>query len=298
MYTLSNLRKALENPEWFVREGLRLVNHTRAGCDYNPDGIDIFEEDWDNLIILDACRYDEFATTADLEGSVTKTISRGATSSEFIRGNFRNKRLHDTVYVTANGFFALLMDQIDSEVHDLVSLHTPEYRGAVDGRGTEPEIVTDHLLEANREYPNKRLIAHYLQPHQPYLSDWARDRITHAKGLAETVKKNNLTQDELRRAYRENLELILAEVDIVLPQLEGKTVVTADHGELLGERPTFLPLRDYGHWDGVHVPELVEVPWHVVENGDRKEIVSESPKLNSVQIDQVEDHLKDLGYKV
>lgn len=27
-----------------------------------PEGIDVMSEDWDNLIILDACRYDTFVT--------------------------------------------------------------------------------------------------------------------------------------------------------------------------------------------------------------------------------------------
>jgi len=61
----------------------------------------------------------------------------------------------------------------------------------------------------------------------------------------------------LRRAYEENLKLVLSYVNKLVPHLKGKelVVITADHGELLGERGLF------GHPEGVRVPELIEVPW-------------------------------------
>lgn len=39
----------------------RRYNHWKNGQNYNADGFHIFDEDWDNLIVLDACRFDAFS---------------------------------------------------------------------------------------------------------------------------------------------------------------------------------------------------------------------------------------------
>ena len=99
-------------------------------------------------------------------------------------------------------------------------------------------------------------------------------------------------------AYRKNLQLVLDEVDTLLDSLDGKTVVMADHGELLGESHLTLPLRKYGHPTGIRVPELVEVPWLVCDSDDRFWNVAEKPEGERTEsIEEVESLLRDLGYK-
>jgi len=45
-----------------VGRRINTLYHSRLGSRIgNPQGIDIFGQDWDNLIILDARRYDEFS---------------------------------------------------------------------------------------------------------------------------------------------------------------------------------------------------------------------------------------------
>ncbi|KXB01998.1 hypothetical protein AKJ44_01685 [candidate division MSBL1 archaeon SCGC-AAA261F17] len=61
----------------------------------------------------------------------------------------------------------------------------------------------------------------------------------------------------LYEAYENNLRAALAEVKKLAERLPGKTVVTSDHGELLGEDGL------YGH--GWRHPLLREVPWLEVE---------------------------------
>ncbi|MDB2245707.1 hypothetical protein PM076_13700 [Halorubrum ezzemoulense] len=297
MYTLSDLKTAIDNPVWFARELNRLYAHRLNLHDHNPDGIDIFEEDWDNLILLDACRYDEFSRHHNLTGRLEKRISRGATSSEFVRGNFTDRELHDTVYVSANAYYAYLEDEINTSVHAYIGLHDEKYR-VVKNQTTPPETVTDHAIRTHKEYPNKRLLVHYLQPHQPYLGTYGMERFNHGRGLIDTVKKSNPTRDELFKAYRENLELVLEEVESLLEQLTGKTVISADHGEMLGERMTPIPVREYGHNAGIYNKELLEVPWFIVDNGDRREIVAESPDgSKDFSKEKIRDQLQALGYR-
>jgi hypothetical protein len=78
-------------------------------------------------------------------------------------------------------------------------------------------------------------------------------------------------------------------------------VITADHGNLVGERLGPIPTRrKYGHPYGVHTEELVVVPWFVVEGETRREMRADSPVESdgeSVSDEELEDRLEALGYR-
>jgi hypothetical protein len=118
--------------------------------------------------------------------------------------------------------------------------------------------------------------------------------------IITTRNKNpDLTDADLHRAYMENLRLVLDEVETLLDSFRGKTVITSDHGELLGERLPGIPVKDYDHWYGLHVPELLDVPWFEIETGPRKNIRAETPaERDETDTEEVEHHLEDLGYRV
>lgn len=63
-------------------------------------------------------------------------------------------------------------------------------------------------------------------------------------------------KEKLKEFYRSNLETVLTYASDLVDSLEGKTVVTSDHSELLGEEGR------YGH-DSAHekCDLLYEVPW-------------------------------------
>ncbi|AGB15629.1 hypothetical protein Halru_1010 [Halovivax ruber XH-70] len=293
MYSLSQIWKGLRNPHYIVSEWNRLLNIARNRKRYNPDGIDIFSEDWDNLLILDACRYDEFARINTIPGELEARISRGSNSREFVRGNFSDSRLHDVVYVSANRYYAHMHDRIGAEVHEYI----PTELDAPDVSSSLPETVTEAAIEAAERYPNKRLLVHYLQPHQPYFGP-ENDHLENRKDIHGTIEANDLSDTELREAYRKNLRYVLTHVEQLLEHLEGKTVISADHGELLGERERPIPMKSYGHPSGVYVDELVKVPWHVHEGGSRKRLVAEEPSETMAISENVDQTLRDLGYRV
>ena len=294
MYDFEDLKKAFSDPFLLLREINRLY-HSRIGLrDYNPRGIDIFEQDWDNLVILDACRYDVFAEYADVSGRLEKRTSRGAATPEFVKANFAGKRLDDTVYVTGNDWFLQLREEIDARVHDI---YTPD--------GSDPAEMTETVLDVADQYPNKRLVAHYIPPHHPFVGQTASEYFPNFEAqldkLFERIRRDelNISDELLRRAYVENLSRVLPEVERLLDTLDGRTVVTADHGELLGDRTYPLPIKDYGHHMSLYVDTLVDVPWLVHEAGVRREIVSEEmDERRIVDHERVEERLKRLGYKV
>lgn len=81
-------------------------------------------------------------------------------------------------------------------------------------------------------------------------------------------------KEGIRKAYKENLELVLKYVAELLENVSGKILITSDHGEYLGENGI------YGHGFKPRKSPIIEVPWLVMEksNLERKSI-SEKEKI-------------------
>lgn len=298
MTTLGTVADALRRPAAVQRALARRYFAARNARGYNQAGVDIFERDWDALVILDACRADYFAQEASLPGETTVCRSRGSATKEFVTANFSNRVLGDTVYVSANLWFPKLAEDIDADVCEFVPVPEESNKAAV-----PPALVTRRATEVVERYPHKRLIVHYTQPHYPYLGEVGRKHFgaTETPNLEAAIRAvdGEITPDIVRRAYRENLRLALDAVEPLLEDLSGKTVVTADHGEYLGERLLPLPGRQYGHPAGIYTDTLVRVPWHVHTSGPRKDIVADETETRAeVTQDVVDRRLRNLGYRV
>lgn len=301
MFSIKNILRSITNPRKIGREANKQF-HTRFGqYQFNPNGTCIFEEDWDNLIILDACRYDYFAEQADLPGRMEHRESVGSATYHWVRGTFAGKTLHDTVYVGANTWFLKLRDEIDAEIYDFVDLQHGDYDVEwinEELRVVTPGTVTNVALETVDKYPNKRHIIHYLQPHHPFIGSTGGEYFDHeSSSLLDVVDESGAGDELLRQAYRENLEAVLPEVKRLLNSLSGRTVVTADHGEMLGDRHEYVPARDYGHHPGIFNNATVKVPWLIYESGERRHIVADTPTKQETDMDKIDKQLRDLGYK-
>lgn len=308
-YTLENLSRAVRNPQLFLREGHRMLSlpvHHLYGRYLDRtllDGSSVMDEDWDTLVILDACRYDYFEDRNWLNGDLESRTVGGNMSWEFMKNNFVGGEFHDTVYVTANPYATHLADGTFHHADYLID----EWDDDV---GTIfPEDVREAALETAKEYPNKRLIIHFMQPHRPYLgptADELRERVN-LKGYRNqgdglqiwgAVKEKKVTPTEVRRAYGESLDTVLKQLEALLKSLGGKTVVTADHGEMLGERVSPLTTRIWGHSEGFSTRLLRTVPWLTVEGGERREITAEdSVESRDLGEDAVSERLEALGYR-
>lgn len=306
MYSLEQIKRGIQNPREVGYELNRLC-HTRGGVrGRNPNGTDIIDEDWDNLILLDACRYDYFSEFAEgLSGELEYRYSLGSATKQFIRENFREKTLYDTVYVGANTWFLKLQHRINAAVHHFIDLQNGDYEvewADEELKVVTPETVSRHASRASEEFPNKRLIIHYLQPHHPFIGPKGQEYLPYqSNSLREVVQMAGKEVDRhiVREAYRENLERVLSAVESVLPELHGKTVITADHGEMLGERFQYVPMRGYGHPIGVYNEYTTKVPWNVIQADERKEIIAEQPtQQQETDMSSIDDRLRDLGYKV
>ncbi len=311
-YTRENLLRALGNPRLFRRELFSLALSVNARASRLREfgdgaGVDVIAADWDNLILLDACRYDLFERRSTLDGELSAVRSKGSDSWEFMAANFDGRTLHDTVYVTANPHVYELEDDTFHAVVDLLESHWDEKTGTV-----LPEDVVEQTLVAADRYPEKRLIVHFMQPHFPFLGPTGREFPQQAidahlpEGERSEVQNpwlgllasGEVDLESVMAAYRENFDLVIPHVAELLGALEGKSVVSADHGNLVGERGFPIPLRMYGHPRGLRHEGLLTVPWLEVESTDRRRIVAEPPLDIGTGADEglVEERLRALGY--
>jgi hypothetical protein len=273
---------------------------------FNDDGIYLLRQDWDNLIVLDACRWDLFENVSSLPGELSRVNSRETGTIRWLEANFNGGRLYDTVYVTANPQFERLRDQYDIEFHDVINVWRED--GWDEELNTvHPETTAKYAERAAEDYPNKRLLIHFMQPHFPFIpAPFEDDKLQpdiDADNSGFWLKLNDgrssLTRDELWEAYRENLQVALPYVEDLLTGLEGRNVVTSDHGNLIGERTSPIPVRYWGHPMGIYAEELVTVPWLEYTNGARKEVqrAEPAPEHDETAHKQVESRLKSLGYR-
>ncbi len=291
-----------------------------------PDGCAVMDEDWDNLLLLDGCRYDEFAARSSLPGRLETRTSKGSSTAEFLREAISSERCTDTVYVTANpmhatGDYWAELD-VSSSFYDVVNVWKRAWDESVGS--VWPEDVVDAALSAEQAYPDKRLLVHFVQPHYPFLGETGRkiphrggeesrraalgERAPDGRDAGETgdldkqiwaqLRDGDVERDTVVRAYRENLDLVLPHVERLLSGLRGRTVVSADHGNHFGERPGPFPFRVYGHPPGLATPELVTVPWLVHDGDERKETLAEDPSKSGVddERDMAIERIRSLGY--
>ncbi len=306
MYSVAQLKRGLRAPSLFLRE-LNYLYHTRLKTrDHNTAGVDLMTQDWDYLCLLDACRYDMFEDQSTLPGTLESRQSRGSNTVEFLQANLAGRELHDTVYVTANPQYRRHFDELDAEFHAVIDVWQDSGWNEVYNT-VLPETTTEYALEAAREYPNKRLLVHYMQPHYPFIDDETDFDKRHLHNeMDDTIDfwheimfgQLALTPSDIWPLYRKTLAAALPHVEEFITTLEGKHVVTADHGNMVGERASPVPVTEWGHPRGIYTEELVKVPWQVYQWGDRPEITSEEPidQATGVEDDTTMDRLRDLGY--
>jgi hypothetical protein len=288
---------------WRGRIKNRVVSpiHTRVHPGYDGS-VKVMEEDWDNLLILDACRADAFEEVADLTSfdSYRRATSTGSATPEWTERNFAGQSFGDTVYVSANPHTTKLAGD---SFHGLVEV----WRDAYDDEfgAVYPEDVTEAAIDACRD--DKRLVVHYIQPHPPFVEQpfdyqfrgWDQlvegDGESADVGFWQALEEGLLTRDEVWDAYRTNLDHVLDEALKLDDAIDGRTVITSDHGTLFGERLWPVPMRSYSHARGLRHPDLVDVPW-AVSDGTHRSVVDDGTNPVGVDDDEIRDRLADLGY--
>ena len=272
---------------------------------------DFIDGSWDNLVILDGCRYDTFRSTYRGPGTLTSRISPGSNTPEFLQETFGNRTLDDAVYVTGNPQVQL---HAADRFHAVEHVWQDEWDDELET--VPPDAMVAATLAAYETYPDKRLISHFVQPHYPFIGEYGRRHLHDQVGLSLSrelaadadrptehdhiwlrLRRGEVDESTVRAAYQENLEVALAHVETLLERFAEPTVITSDHGNCFGRRVGPLGMRIWGHPPGVHVPELVRVPWLHIPGTRRKQVRSEATReLATGDTHVAEERLKQLGY--
>lgn len=220
---------------------MRAATLSVDSIDQEPDSI--FSYDWQDLIILDGCRHD---TYENVVGEVQSRISKGSMSKGFVRKNFTDGDFSDIVYITANPYFhhtkfkSLTGRDVEETFHDV--FHTYIDGWDDDENTVMPAAVLEDVKEAERRYPEKRKIIHFMQPHHPFigfdLADSGFGDITDDDVFVnewDLAMRGELSHETVKDAYQSNLEQVMPYAGDVADALDGKTMLTADHGNLVGE---------------------------------------------------------------
>lgn len=274
-----------------------------------PVGQNIYKDDWDMLIILDACRVDslrEVASEYSFINTVDKRMSVGSHSREWVAKTFTEKyqdEVNKTTYVSSNLNAKKVLEESknpESRRGDEIPFSFPsysflhvndfdhldpvwEYTEHGPGGGFPPDVVTDRAIQLSRERSRDRLIVHYMQPHSPYI---ATD-----KPIKELNQAGEIDKKTLWDAYLDNLRYVLEEVETLLNNVDAeKTVITADHGEALWENGV------YGHNLTNPMPEVKYVPWVETHAVDTNSYEPEKRSREKLTDDEVKQRLADLGY--
>ncbi|QLD87077.1 hypothetical protein HWV23_15545 [Natronomonas halophila] len=305
---IQSLRENFDNPPWWrsvVNAEINIPIQRRLRPP--KSGISIPEADWDNLIVLDGCREDLFRETVDVTRftEYRSATSRGSQTEEWCEYNF-NEKYPDLVYITGNPIPSRSLPGPVHSLEDVWRTHFDPDLGTV-----PPEAVTNAALRAYDKYPNKRILIHYMQPHYPFINNPEFQFISWSEGsevgkkarheahhIWDAVESGIVEFQEAWRAYQGNLEVVLESVWDLLEELPGKTVITADHGNAIGERSFPIPVKTYGHPRGLRLSSLVRVPWGVREDERRKIIPGEATDEATATetMSNVKSKLAALGY--
>lgn len=276
----------------------------------------VTEEDWDYLIVLDACRYDFFEEIYEeyLDGELEKRKTKGSSTLEWLAKTFQGK--YDVNYYSANPYIngkGISLD--DSEwgsscdyewnpVNHFSNIIDVWDFGWDDDLGTVPPKNVNRAYLSNKD--DGRSIIHYMQPHAPYISggegrklkqirkgfsnktetdnetkldsikQWIQPKIEELLIGRESIMKLGMlldldpkvflkeirkdgSEETLKSYYEDNLRIVLESASDLVEELDGKIVVTADHGEAFGEEGV------WEHHNETYIPALIEIPWLEIE---------------------------------
>ncbi len=278
----------------------------------------VFEREWDVLVLLDACRVDLMADVAReydwlpspeaVEAGAIDSVA--GSSKEWMRRTFGTvdpEVLAETAYVTGNPFSAVIL----GDDHPLGLLDEVwRYAWDTDLGSIRPEPITDRTIRAHREGEYDCVIAHYMQPHMPFLEhldvhahhrrnrwdepDTFVDPEMRGLDVWHRVRRGELDRDVAWEAYADNLRIGLDAVATLRRNVDGTLAVSSDHGNALGE------LGIWGHPDRP-VSSVRRVPWIELEARDggtvEPTLEAEPTRRDERAVDaDVRDRLASLGY--
>jgi hypothetical protein len=278
----------------------------------NNDEWNVFNKEWDLLIVLDTCRPDALRQVMDeypFIDQVDSEWSVGSSSSEWILNTFDRsyrEEISETAYITSNPYSRRILANDFDNPHlgytkkvtrrlqryavtsavDPDAFHTCGFLWDSSGdygpvRYPSPRTVTNHAISLDRhEDSPPKMIVHYMPPHTPYIARYVDGEIE----FGEARKGFD--------AYLDNLRWALNEVALLLENVSReKVVITADHGN------NFLLKKSIrsDHTPGMVAPSVRRVPWVETSATDKRTYIPDLEAQDEESM-SAEETLEALGY--
>lgn len=302
--------------------------HSAATSRY-PVGTNVFEKEWDALILLDTCRVDALRAVSpeyDFLETVERIWSVGGATAEWVSKTFdkntvSESEIANTCYLTANPWPSYILDD-DTRPNNNINKNKSFYRinnyGDCNVASSDeldcllpvwelhdlhetysvPRYLTDTAIDIGRNHDASRTIIHYKHPHPPYVKEAfeeERDLLAPERSPYTYIIRTG-DRSTVWDLYLKELRWVLDDVELLLENMDAeKVVISADHGVSFG---------DYGLYSqsaGSINPVVRYVPWVETSGTDTGNHEPEYRFTDEIlQTDQpssqVEDQLSHLGY--
>ena len=232
-----------------------------------------------------------------LDGKLIPVKSPASVTIDWLKEIWSDKKWNDIVYVSASPMVNKrgLIREFNARkyFHDIIEAWDHGWDKRL---STVPPssvniaaklAITKYRLRGKKLGRDYRMVIHYVQPHAPYikfrkiielitktsLANDITDVVLRREGklagkfaidyvilaiLKEKLRSTDKVNKALRKAYIENLRWVLHHVSRLITSLDAKVVITADHGELLGEYGLYFHMT-------LPLPYLRLVPWFIVK---------------------------------
>lgn len=223
------------------------------------------------LVVLDACRPDTLSTIRP-RWKVVIVRSEGSATKEWLTKTF-TVPLKDVVYISSNPFSYVVRNS-RKMFKRVVDLYLFSWNNRL--QTVKPNVVNLFVKE-NVIAGEMKIIAHYMQPHPPFLTKtWlndfiqTREKVKTSKiveepleacrnkaiaslGIYEWARRSFEARKEFKRAYVHNLAEVLKYVESLVKSIRSlnrhfQIAITSDHSELFGAYAPFQFKRRIWLW--------------------------------------------------
>lgn len=208
---------------------------------------EFIDQDRFMLIILDACRFDALK---HIYGDQVQCVrSAGLNTQQWFKNVWNDK--YDLTYFSSAPMCGHtdIKGYLGTDHFEVVEVWDIGWNEEL---GTVPP---EAMVKAVKVENVNKMVVHFMQPHAPYIGEYSlKCNELGENKVARLAKKHG--DEAVRKAYFSNLMRAVNEgVNPLAEWFDGPIVITADHGESLGEN------GNYGH-NRPDCPALRNVPWY------------------------------------